>query len=581
MSYFRNFPTIEYRFGTESFPTKYQNLGVYLDLVDQAKDDASFYTYYNLANGDRPDVISQKLYNTTDYHWTFFLLNDNIRIQGWPLAYNDLVAKAKKDYPNTTITTRTDITKTFFEGSVVQGKTSGQKAVVLRKHLDLGQIVVGKVPVERTITVTADVKGLVRIDLSDKSEKFVNLNQWEMFEAGVPTTMIAAEEGGEGYSFVEFDFGKTKANVNYEFQTLILQTNVDINFFDGEVISTIEAGVENSAVVDSSALEYLSTHHYEDGNGNYVDIVPNAPFVQRMSVDLKLEGVTSSDIADSEVSFISSSTPHNFAETYDLTDVDERVRQGLYKVEGSVLKTVVAAYDKVIDLTQKKTFGELLTEESSDFQDNFPEDTDFTRLIDEVETNLASIYPLADTNNIKVHFFFLVNNQLEVYLDNDVFGVVYEYVVGGVKTFIVNYNIDDSVTTAFPAATSQSEAWANIATDLELFINQNLNLFNPALYNQVTYLDRMTRSNENLRQIKVFRPEVMVRLNETFQNVLLESQTEEATIASVNPPTGASSVDVSNPSEPVTTVNGITVTTSSASALTYTGSSSGGEGGYY
>ena len=116
---------------------------------------------------------------------------------------------------------------------------------------------------------------------------------------------------------------------------------------------------------------------------------------------------------------------------------------------------------------------------------------------------------------------------------------------------------------------------------LEIFINENLNLFNPALYNQVTYLDRMTRSNENLRQIKVFRPEVMVRLNETFQNVLLESQTEEATIASVNPPTGASSVDVSNPSEPVTTVNGITVTTSSASALTSTGSSSGGEGGYY
>lgn len=581
MSYFRNFPTIEYRFGTESFPTKYQNLGVYLDLVDQAKDDAAFYTYYNLSNGDRPDVISQKLYNTTDYHWTFFLLNDNIRIQGWPLAYADLTNKAKKDYPNTTITTRTDISKTFFEGSIVQGKTSGQKAVVLRKHLDLGQIVAGKVPVERTITVTADVKGLVRIDLSDKSEKFVNLGQWEMFESGVPTTMSAADEGGLGYSFVEFDFGKTKANTEYEFKTYILQTNAEINFFDGEVISTIENEVENSAVVDSSVLEYLSTHHYEDGDNNYVDVVPNAPFVQRMTVNLNLEGASSSDIASSEVSVIASSTPNNFNETYDLTEVDERVRSGMYQVEGSILKTVFAAYDKVVDLTQKKTFGELLTRDSSDFENNFPDNTDLTILISEVESTLATIYPVADTNDVNVHFFFLVDNQLESHLNNNVFGVVYEYFVGGVKTFIVNYNVDESVTTSFPAPTSKSEAWIDISSTLEIFINTNLNLFNPALLNQVTYFDRLKRSNDDLKQIKVFRPEVVVRLNETFQNVLLESQTEEGTIAAFSSPTGTSSVDVSNPSEPVTNISGVTVTTSSAAATTSTGSSSGGDGGYY
>ena len=48
MSYFENFPLVNYRFGTQSDPTVYQNLGAYVDLLDLAKDDGAFYTYYDL-----------------------------------------------------------------------------------------------------------------------------------------------------------------------------------------------------------------------------------------------------------------------------------------------------------------------------------------------------------------------------------------------------------------------------------------------------------------------------------------------------------------------------------------------------
>ena len=46
MSFFRNFPTVAYNFGNETFDTTFHNLTTYIDLIDQIADDASFYEKY-------------------------------------------------------------------------------------------------------------------------------------------------------------------------------------------------------------------------------------------------------------------------------------------------------------------------------------------------------------------------------------------------------------------------------------------------------------------------------------------------------------------------------------------------------
>ena len=86
MSYFRNFPVLQYVFGNENYSVAFNKVGTYIDLVDQLKDDAAFYTYYNVREGDRPDQVANKLYGNPEYHWTFSLLNDDIRRDGWPLT---------------------------------------------------------------------------------------------------------------------------------------------------------------------------------------------------------------------------------------------------------------------------------------------------------------------------------------------------------------------------------------------------------------------------------------------------------------------------------------------------------------
>lgn len=48
----------------------------HVDVTTLNSENYTSYTYYDIQDGDRPDVISQRLYNTPDYYWTFFIIND-------------------------------------------------------------------------------------------------------------------------------------------------------------------------------------------------------------------------------------------------------------------------------------------------------------------------------------------------------------------------------------------------------------------------------------------------------------------------------------------------------------------------
>ena len=74
--YFRRFPMIYYNFGDNEANTIFPNITAYVDIIDQVKQEVSFYDKYTILDGDRPDTVSQILYDTPDFHWTFFAMND-------------------------------------------------------------------------------------------------------------------------------------------------------------------------------------------------------------------------------------------------------------------------------------------------------------------------------------------------------------------------------------------------------------------------------------------------------------------------------------------------------------------------
>jgi hypothetical protein len=208
MSYFENFPQVFYRFGNNETPVSFPQISVYADVIDQIKDDVTTYKEYTILDNMRPDQVSYELYETPDYYWTFFLLNDNIREQGWPLSQVQLLEQCQRDFSGTTLVTADDLTSDqltstgavrdkIVEGVTVVGQTSGVTAIVDHRHLDLGQVI---------------VKG-------------------------------------------------TKAFIEGEF--VYLQSDINVGFNATTVVT-----------------EYLSTHHWEDASGNYVDLVnPNTGIV--------------------------------------------------------------------------------------------------------------------------------------------------------------------------------------------------------------------------------------------------------------------------------------------------------------
>ena len=77
--YFKHFPLQQYDYHGDG--VKSSIVDIYrMVAVDSIKiDDIVSYTYHEIKNGERPDVTSQLLYGTPDYHWTFFVLNPFLR----------------------------------------------------------------------------------------------------------------------------------------------------------------------------------------------------------------------------------------------------------------------------------------------------------------------------------------------------------------------------------------------------------------------------------------------------------------------------------------------------------------------
>ena len=142
--FFTNYPRTLYQFGSEQSATAIQNISVYVDIIDQIKDNINFYETTEIQDGERPDTLSQELYGTVRYYWTFYLLNDNIRERGWPLTVQQIRTRAINDYPNVVLTTRDGniLIDHFQVGDTIIGQSSGATGVVLKRNLDLGQIFV-------------------------------------------------------------------------------------------------------------------------------------------------------------------------------------------------------------------------------------------------------------------------------------------------------------------------------------------------------------------------------------------------------------------------------------------------------
>ena len=160
MSFFKQFPNIPYDFDRNGIFQNVVNIYRHVQPLKAFADELNTYTFYQVKNGERPDLVSYRLYGTTEYYWTFFILNDFLHdgLAAWPMSQEKLHDYMAEEYEGVVITTKpspgdsgddgvafglspNSIAGRFTLGETITGTTSGATGTLVKKNTDLNQLV--------------------------------------------------------------------------------------------------------------------------------------------------------------------------------------------------------------------------------------------------------------------------------------------------------------------------------------------------------------------------------------------------------------------------------------------------------
>lgn len=157
MTYFSNFPKKDYTlelieneksriFNTISIP----NIFASVTISTLFADDKIEYEYHNIQDGERPDIVSKRLYGDSGYYWTFFVINEHLRLGPqllWPLSSKQFTKRIDEDYDDkkALITYDKSLINKFEFGETIQGQITGTTATLKMVRPEFGQMIVSDI----------------------------------------------------------------------------------------------------------------------------------------------------------------------------------------------------------------------------------------------------------------------------------------------------------------------------------------------------------------------------------------------------------------------------------------------------
>lgn len=99
--YFKKFPVIYYPVtinGVSQFVIL-KDTTINVRFLKEFLSNITLYDLYDIKEGETPEIISEKFYDTPFYHWIVMLANERYDyINDFPLSYNDLLSYVKGKY---------------------------------------------------------------------------------------------------------------------------------------------------------------------------------------------------------------------------------------------------------------------------------------------------------------------------------------------------------------------------------------------------------------------------------------------------------------------------------------------------
>ena len=101
MSYFDMFPNIYYSAKGDGKFTIMKDLLARVKLIANVKDNILGFDYYDVKDGETPEMIAHKYYGDVNLHWTILVVNDVIDYyEDWPMSVQRFEEFVKDKYDN-------------------------------------------------------------------------------------------------------------------------------------------------------------------------------------------------------------------------------------------------------------------------------------------------------------------------------------------------------------------------------------------------------------------------------------------------------------------------------------------------
>ena len=163
-NFFAKSDVITYNVTDDGLLVKLTDLTKTVDISTLNENKVSYYTYYNINDGDRPDTVSYLLYGTVQYYWTFFILNDNLKSglhYSWPLNNVSLDKMINAEYDDYSALTF----KPLFKADVASGKSDPSMVPLNNEYLNyllLYRVDYAQTGEELAFNMTDDTKPLTK-----------------------------------------------------------------------------------------------------------------------------------------------------------------------------------------------------------------------------------------------------------------------------------------------------------------------------------------------------------------------------------------------------------------------------------
>mgnify|MGYP006142561685 FL=1 len=213
--YFKSIQNVAIDVDGSGILDRLKNLTAKANISNSLVNNAGYYQTVKIIDGERPDHLSQRLYGTSIYHWTFLLLNPQIKNiwDDWPMKHGQLVQYCTNKYQYLAADTDTDLNNKFILGETVRGSVSSALGIVKEIHVNMGYVVIEKT--SGTFTITGEtIQGITSTDSADanfiKSQAYAPHHHVDASSNWVKR----AASGTTPFTYIDYESAVTEQNRN-------------------------------------------------------------------------------------------------------------------------------------------------------------------------------------------------------------------------------------------------------------------------------------------------------------------------------------------------------------------------------